>query len=285
MNRQVHGRTDLGALGFFVVPAALFAVSCGSPVMRLPSGPGAPAQDVAEVVAEATSACRTVGSIVAEVGVSGSVGGRRLRARLIVGLEKPASARVEAFSLGQQIFILVAREADATLLLTRENRVLRNGLPADILEAVAGVPMSASELRTTLLGCNPETADPSAVEAPGASASGRRIGDDWRIVADGANEQYFQRQAPNGRWRLVALISGGSARPAWRTEFRDFEGDLPRTVRLVSSDSRRFDLRLALSQVELNTPLPAAAFDVKISPSTEPMTIEELRRSGPLSGG
>jgi outer membrane lipoprotein-sorting protein len=53
---------------------------------------------------------------------------------------------------------------------------------------------------------------------------------------------------------------------------------------MISIDSSRFDLRLELSQVELNAKLPTAAFEVKVPPSADPITIQELRRSGPLSG-
>jgi outer membrane lipoprotein-sorting protein len=66
-------------------------------------------------------------------------------------------------------------------------------------------------------------------------------------------------------------------------EYRDFENGLPHAVRLRSSDGRQFDLRLALSQMEVNQPIPAAAFEVRIPPGATPITIEELRRNGPLN--
>ena len=57
--------------------------------------------------------------------------------------------------------------------------------------------------------------------------------------------------------------------PTWRAEYRDFSR-LPAgrrsaaTVRLASVGSNRFDLRLALSQVEINVPLDADVFTVQI---------------------
>ena len=48
-----------------VVLAALMASSCGTPLMRLPAGPGRPAPDVATAITEATSGCRAVSSITA----------------------------------------------------------------------------------------------------------------------------------------------------------------------------------------------------------------------------
>jgi hypothetical protein len=154
--------------------------------------------------------------------------------------------------------------------LTRDNQVLEHGRPADILEAVAGVPLDARQLRATLLGC---PTDGDAV--PQAS---RRIGD-WRTASNGSSELYF-RQTPPGRWGLVAVVHRDPGWPEWRAEYRDVSSQLPRTVRLVSIEPERFDLRLALSQVELDVSLPPAAFEVRILPSAVPITIDELRRNG-----
>ena len=286
MNRPVRGRAALARVPF-VMLVALLSTSCGARLMKLPAGPGSPAPDMSQVLSEATAGCRDVTTLTAEVGVSGSVQGRRLRARLLVGLERPASARVEAFAFGQQILILVSRADEATLLLTRDNRVLRRGRPAEILEAVAGVPLDASNLRTTLLGCDAAVMNDAGGSTPGAARAaveGRRIGEDWRVATEGSSELYFQRQAPDRRWRLVAALHRRPNRAFWRAEYRDFENDLPRTLRLVDSESRRFDLRLALSQVELNTALPNAAFEVNIPPTADPITLEELRETGPIPG-
>jgi hypothetical protein len=286
MNRPVRGRAVL-ARGPFVMVVALLSTSCGARLMKLPAGPGAPASDMTQVLTEATASCRDVTALTAEVGVSGSVHGRRLRARLLVGLERPASARVEAFAFGQQILILVSRADQATLLLTRDNRVLRGGRPSEILEAVAGVPLDAANLRTTLLGCDAAAMSEAAGSTPGAAPAaveGRQIGEDWRVATGGSSELYFQRQVPDRRWRLVAALHRQSTSGFWRAEYRDFENNLPRTLRLVDNESRRFDLRLALSQVELNATLPAAAFDVNIPSTADPVTLEELREAGPIPG-
>ena len=256
------------------VLTALLSTACGAPFMKLPSAPGAPAQDAADALSQATSACRMVSSITAEVGVAGSIKGQRLRARLIAGLAAPASARLEAFAFSQQVFILAARGNDATLLLPRDGRALEHGQPGEVLEAVTGLPLDASGLRLTLTGCATSGA---------SAASGRQIGDDWRVVSDQAADLYLHRDARTAPWRLVAAVHREAGRPEWRAEYRDFENGLPQTIRLASTDARRFDLRLALSQVEINVPLEPAAFEVKIPPGTRAITIAELRDSGPLS--
>ena len=37
-----------------------------------------------------------------------------------------------------------------------------------------------------------------------------------------------------------------------------------------------------LAQIEFNTDLKSATFDVEIPPGTEPLSLEELREAGPL---
>jgi hypothetical protein len=256
---------------------ALASASCAPPRVKLPSGPGAPASDGAEVVTAATGSCRRVSTITAEAAVSGSVNGRRVpRGRLTLGLAAPGSARLEAVApFGAPIFIFVARDDDATLLLPRDQRVLEHGRPEAVLEAVAGVPLDASELRMVLTGC---------VTAPDASAA-RAVDRDWRVVSDGPNEVYIHREQASAPWRVVAVVHRGGAPDGWRAEYRDVRDGQPHAIRLTSADGRRFDLRLVLSQVDLNDPIPAEAFRIQVPRSAAPITIAELRRSGPLGDG
>ena len=244
--------------------------------MKLPSGPGGPAPDARDIVASATSACRNVSTITAEIAASGSVEGQRFRARLSAGLAAPASARLEAAApFGAPMFILVATGDDATLLLPHDGRVLQHGRPDAVLEAIAGVPLNAADLRTALTAC------PAAADAIGA----KQLDTDWRMVPDGPNEVYLHRVAqfpgpPVTAWRVVAIVFHAS-QSEWRAEYRDFENGLPRTVRFVSSKSDRFDLRLALSQVDVNTQLGSEVFRVQVPPDADPITLDELKRARP----
>ena len=61
-----------------------------------------------------------------------------------------------------------------------------------------------------------------------------------------------------------------------------FENNLPRIVRLVGLPAGRFDLQLDLSQVELNVALGPEAFRLPPAGAAEPITLDDLRRSGPL---
>ena len=103
--------------------------------MKLPAGPGAPAPDAADALAQATSVCRGIRTLTAEVAASGKAAGSRFRGRLSVGVAAPASARIEAVApFGPPVFIFVATNDDATLLLPRDDRVLEHGRPDEVLE-------------------------------------------------------------------------------------------------------------------------------------------------------
>lgn len=239
--------------------------------MKLPAGAGVPAGDAADVIAQATAACRAVNTVTLEMSVRGSAGGHRLRGRLTAGLAKPSSARLEAVApFGQPLFVFVATGSDASLLLPRDQRVLEHGAPADVLEAVSGVPLDAGGLRALVTGC---------AGAPDASDA-VAFGDSWRVAPDGVDNVYFHRES-SGPWRLAATVR----RNVWRADYSMFDNNLPRVVHLVSQPAGRFDLQLDLSQVELNVALGPEAFrlpQTKRGEAISPISLDELRLSGPL---
>jgi len=262
--------------GRALVALALTVSACAPRFVKLPSGPGTPASDAAGALAEATAACRAVSSITADVAASGSVGGQRLRGHILVGLAAPASARLEAVApAGPPLFIFTSHDRDATLLLPREDHVVEHGSPADVLEAVTGLPVDAGELRETLTGCAPA--------AP--AAAGRALGADWRAVTVGRTDVYLRRDPKIARWQVAAIAhgAGGTARAAdeWRADYRDFENGLPRAIHLASADRARFDLSLTLSQVALNETLGAEVFRVDVPRSAERITVDDLRHARP----
>jgi len=234
--------------------------------MKLPMGPGTPAADAADVIAQSTAACRGITTITLEISVHGSAGGHRLRGRLTAGLAKPASARLEANApFGQPIFIFVASGDDGSLLLPRDRRVLEHGRPADVLEAVSGAPLDAASLRTLITGC---------ANAPDASDA-VAFGDNWRVASDGPDDVYFRRDAS---WRIVATVR----RDAWRADYSMFENNLPRVIHIVSQPPGRFDLQMELSQLEINVPIAPEAFRIERTAGAAPIGLDELRESGPL---
>src|SRR5687768_4941678 len=82
------------------------SVSCAAPLMKLPSGVGVPAADAADALAQATAACRGIRTLTAEIALSGTAGGRRVRGRLSAGVAAPASVRLEAVApFGPPVFV------------------------------------------------------------------------------------------------------------------------------------------------------------------------------------
>ena len=257
-----------------VAAACSSGVACAPKLMKLPAVGGPPAADVHGALADATSACRQVTTLSAEVAVSGSIADQGIRGRLLVGVAAPASARIEAVApFGQPIFIFVTRGRDATLLLPRDQRVLEHGAPAAVLEAVAGVALDAEELRRVLAGC-PAVDDVDAGRAPS---------DDWRVIRNGPDEVYLHREPNAARWQMVALLHQTAERSGWRAEYRDFQDGLPRAIRLVSIEPKRFDLRLALTQVDVNVRMADEVFRVEVPRAADPITIDELREVGPFA--
>jgi hypothetical protein len=256
-----------------IFAAALSASSCGASLMKLPAGPGVPAADGRALLAQATAACSKVSTLSAEVGVSGSVNGSRVRGRLLAGLASPDSLYMEAPApFGAPVFVLGASHGDATLLLPRDRRVLEHGRPDEVLGAITGVPLSPSDLRATLTGC---VAGDHAAEGD-ASA----IGSDWRVIG-GEPVRYLRREHADGYWRLVSVVRGGN--DGWRADYSNFSNDLPRRIRLIATQPRRFDLNLELSQVEVNVELEPSTFRVTVPSGMQPISLEELRAGGPLS--
>jgi hypothetical protein len=246
--------------------------------MRLPAGPGVPASDGSLVLSRATSACRAVRTFTAELGVTGSVASHRVRGRVLAGAAVPASIRLEAPApFGAPLFIFVAAGENATLVLPRDDRMLEHGQPEAVLEAMTGVPLSAVQLFSILTGCPIGPADVGGA---------RTIGDAWRLIPGvGEGDDLYLRREDGSNWHLVTLVHRAEAGRGFRADFHGFQRDLPSVVRITSATAARsssFDLVVTLSQVELNVPLTADAFHVRVPESAKPITVDELRETGLL---
>ncbi|HXW05896.1 MAG TPA: hypothetical protein VD833_11735 [Vicinamibacterales bacterium] len=247
------------------------ASGCAPRLAPLPTGPGTPAADARTRLAQAVEACRGVRTLIGVASLSGRAGGTRLRGSIEVGLAEPGRARLEApgpFG-SRPIFVFVARDAAATLLLPRDRRVLRHASPEAVVDALAGVSLGPDQLRTALSGCGLGSGPPG---------SGRSYGSDWLAVDEGNAVQWLRRS--DDRWRLVASVAG-----ALEVRYSDFAAGRPSTIRIRRGSDERTDLVLRLSQVDLNVPIEPAAFELEIPPDAQPMTLEELRRAGPLGEG
>ena len=209
----------------------------------------------------------------ATLGLSGRAGEQRLGGRVDAGFTDDGQARLEGRApFGRPVFVLVAPSPlHATLTLPRENRVLSDAMPEAILEALTGVGLGTRELLRVLSGCGIGSTDP---------ALGRAYDDDLVAIEAPDGTHYLRRV--DGRWRLIASVRGSLT-----VENRDFASERPSTIRLRTvaangPNGARADLTLRLSDVEINVPIDPKAFKADVPPNAEPLTLEELRRAGPL---
>jgi hypothetical protein len=254
--------------------AMLAATACAAPrTPALPGGAGRPFPEFEAAYEDAVRECRGARTLVTELGLSGRAGNQKLRGRIQAGFAEPSAIRLEGVApLVGTVFILVATEADATLLLSREDRIVRGAPPEAIVEALAGVALTPAELRSAVAGCG---------LGAGTPAGGRMYSENWTAVEVAGELTYLRRV--DGRWRV-----GGATRGPIRIVYADFAGGLPSTIH-VRSDSPDAgdtkpvaDITLRVSQLEINTTLDPRAFEIRVPPSALPLSLEELRRSGPL---
>jgi outer membrane biogenesis lipoprotein LolB len=212
-----------------------------------------------------------VKSLTAELALSGRAGSQRLRGRVVAGFERPDSMRLEGVApFGSPAFILVARNTTATLLLPRDNRVLRGARPEQILGALTGVTLAPADLQAILTGC--------VTPMPDATA-GRLHQNGWLSIDLAGGATMFLQQ-DKGAWQLRAARRAG-----WQIEYPEWQGMFPSVVRLRSDGSAgNVDLSAGVSQLDTNVALEAAAFTVNIPSGAMEMKLEELRENGPLQG-
>ena len=165
--------------------------ACGPPARpSLPSGSGTPFPGFAAAYSQAIDDCAKVTTITAELALSGRAGGTKLRGRINAGLAAPGDIVLEGLApFGKPVFVLFGRNGQATLWLPRDERVLRGASPAAIVEALAGVSLTPSELRAVVSGCGLGAVTP---------ANGRTFNQDWAAVDSPDGTVYLRRAGPLG---------------------------------------------------------------------------------------
>jgi outer membrane lipoprotein-sorting protein len=257
---------------FCLLTTVCLLTACAPRPPLLPSGTGTPFPDYQAAYDQATASCRGVKTITASMALSGQAGTMKLRGRIDAGFEAPARARLEGIPpFGKPVFVLVADGTRGTLVLLREDRVLRDAAPDQIVEALAGVRLGSDALRTAISGCGLKLGTP---------ADGRAFPNGWTAVSLSDGAVYLRRNA--GAWEVAASTSG-----AVTVTYSDYASGRPSTLRVRAESEGRpsADLTLRLSDVEINAPLDPRTFRVDLPEHPVPLTLDELRRSGPLGGG
>jgi hypothetical protein len=266
------------AVGIVHFALCIAAASCGVPrPITLPSDPGSPFSDFASVHGQASSACAGVRTLRGQLGLSGRAGDERVRGTLHVGFERPSSMRLEGVApFGPPFFILAGRGDSATLVLQREERILRNERPETILENLTGVSLGPADLLAVFTGC--------VLPAPRPTAGRIHQGERASIEIESGDQgqprgtaTLFLRRA-GAAWQLYA-----ARRDRWQIEYSFGTGMFPQSVRLVSlTPDVPVNIAAALAEIETNVDIDPAAFAVQEQKNLEPLTLEELRRAGPL---
>jgi len=247
------------------------AAACGPKRIQLPTDSGSPLPDYASIHNEVASGCRSVRSLRAEVSLSGRANGQGLRGTLHAGFRRPESMLLEfrARLLGTPIFALAANESGATLLLPRDNQVVREPKAEDILGALTGISLSPADLLAILTGC--------VVPEPRATG-GRSHANGWAAIElDGRATLYLQRAG--GRWRVRVAERGD-----WRIEYLEWAGTatFPSKVQLSAAQPAAVALSANLSRMDPNVDFADSDFVVPVPANAEALSLDDIRRSGPL---
>lgn len=251
---------------------ALLAVACtpARPAIELPDGEGVPVADQAafwELVSAPCRGVRTMEFLLVLGGRSGDTTLRRTRMR--AAAERPGSLRIEALApFGAPVFVFVARDDHATLLLPRDRQVVHDARPADVLHALAGLALDPGDVHALLTGC---------LEPDPVSISARRHPDGAVTVELQGGTTAYVRDAGDGQ----VVVAG--RRGDLSVEYSDHVRGLPRRFRiLVEGVEGGTDLTANLSRVNMNTELHPAAFRVDVPAQYAPVTLAGLRDAPPL---
>ncbi len=252
------------------VAVSVLSAACARGVPALPGGPGTPFTDFAPAYEQATARCRQVRTFAAVLSLSGRAGDQPVRGSVDAGFAEGGRIRLEgrppALAFGKPIFILAGRGGNATLVLPRDNRVLPGAPTEDIIEALAGIPLTADELRAAVTGCGFGIVSPT---------SARSYPNGWLALEAGETTIWLRNI--NGTWKPAAAVRG-----PLEIRYDDVTGPFPGRIRIRTAPTGgavAADITMRVSDVDANIELGPEAFTVAIPDGAAPLTLDELRRS------
>jgi hypothetical protein len=220
------------------------------------------------------AACAAITSVTAEAALSGRVGGARARGRVHLGLARDGHFRLEGVApFGAPIFVVAGDARAATLVLPRDRRVVANAAPRDLIEALAGVALEPAELLDMVVGC---LGHGDAASSNAADTRARMAGALTWVRTAGGTEAWLDTSG-------AAPLVVAAKREGLVVDYPRRTTALPQVFHFTRREggaAPAADLTIRLTQVETNVSLPPAAFTVETPDGAQPMTIDELRRSG-----
>jgi hypothetical protein len=261
-----------GPRAHLLAAIVIVTASCaGRAAFVAPRGAGVAAPEAAAAWSAVATACRAIPSYRSEFALTGRIGDRRIRglasARLFTALTTNGSIGLEATVSGQLLFRLGGTTDTATLLLRDPNRVV-TARPDEILDALIGVPVEPARLLAIVTGC---------VSTAESIDRAVRHGDVLEILTADATLYLTPAaagwQTRAGRFRDVTV------------DYFAYDRGLPRELRLATTGATgtAVTLDLRVQAVQTGGDLDAALFRVTIPEGAAPISIDELRRVGPLA--
>ncbi len=246
----------------------LTLAGCASHGFVRPEGPSRPLADAGALWRQTSAPCQSLTAYQAQLRLSGRVAGEPV-GNLIVGVVTTRASEIglEARASGPPAFVLGGRADRATLWLASSRRVVVDHADA-IVDALVGVPWDPERLMAVLSGC---------VTFAGRPADAREY--DGGITAlrfSGGDEVYVETIAGRSTVR-AAVVDGVSV------DYQRAESGWPTQVALRSEPGRSPSVALSM-RIDVAVPDPAtnpSQFTVVVPTGASPMSIEELRASGP----
>jgi hypothetical protein len=303
IDRRVRMRIDArrGAAALTATLALMAGALLGGSgcARHLPIARPYPAPTVAELTEVLRARQRAVASISARARATSWLGGDRVRATVLMLVDRPGRLRFEAeVSLQGTVAVLATDGRQFAFLDTMKNQMQSGpACPANVASLIR-IPLGPGEVAAILLGdarlptsdAAGPTPDTSFVDwdsEQGGDVLAVRRNDGWlRLV--------FQRRGgdPRDVRVLGAVATGRDLRPRWRVAYEDFADtapsttaadgtaappgaaasrplSLPRTIRFAEGEASFDDgVEIKFKERALNEPLTAEAFAITPAPGT-----------------
>lgn len=229
-----------------------------------PSGVAAPFPDGVDIWTVLSRECRTVAAMRAELRVSGRVAGQRFPT-LTTGVVVDAGRLAIAATAGARSVFHLAGDRDRVVLLNYMDATTTRGPADDVVEALVGLRLEPARLLSILSGC--AAPEPDVTAANRVGAYGRLRTSDTTI---------YLREHEDG-WRLAAAEFGDVV-----VDYRRIESGMPAEVEVRRGGD--VELRLRVIEFDRNPELPESVFSLRVPESFVEVSVDQLRRDGPLAG-